>query len=472
MSKKGCQVPESATFTALLGQSNINQDCVSDLTLGHAQPANFSPRFGFAYKVTPTIVVRGGYGISYGALANLGFGGTLGTNYPFIYAITQNAPNSQAPLVLSNGQTATMENVFSTINLSDPTQVNGKGLNLYGRQYNYQTPYVQTYNLTAQTQFTNHDSFQIGYVGTIGRHLDNLGDNNSPSEILPVGTNVSQLPTQSNNFTSYIPFPEFAPNAIYESTNGQSSYNSMQATYEHQLAWGLRLLANYTYSKCFSNQRTQGTATSAYRAQWLPGFGIQGDYGLCDTDTTNVTHISGSYELPVGRNKQFLGSANRLVDAVIGGWTANYIYTYQSGNPLTVSCATATTSDFGCFAPTVQGQSLYAGPHNQTQWLNPSAFSQPAAATAIGQADYSVLGGLPQQVRGPGWYNLDSSVFKNFALRGDANLQFRAEAFNTLNNPQFAQPSNLNYENPVAFSEITALRNGPRLLQFALKLAF
>ena len=472
MSKKGCQVPESATFTALLGQSNINQDCVSDLTLGHAQPANFSPRFGFAYKVTPTIVVRGGYGISYGALANLGFGGTLGTNYPFIYAITQNAPNSQAPLVLSNGQTATMENVFSTINLSDPTQVNGKGLNLYGRQYNYQTPYVQTYNLTAQTQFTNHDSFQIGYVGTIGRHLDNLGDNNSPSEILPVGTNVSQLPTQSNNFTSYIPFPEFAPNAIYESTNGQSSYNSMQATYEHQLAWGLRLLANYTYSKCFSNQRTQGTATSAYRAQWLPGFGIQGDYGLCDTDTTNVTHISGSYELPVGRNKQFLGSANRLVDAVIGGWTANYIYTYQSGNPLTVSCATATTSDFGCFAPTVQGQGLYAGSHNQSQWLNPSAFSQPAAATAIGQADYSVLGGLPQQVRGPGWYNLDSSVFKNFALRGDANLQFRAEAFNTLNNPQFAQPSNLNYENPVAFSEITALRNGPRLLQFALKLAF
>jgi hypothetical protein len=472
MSKKGCQVPESATFTALLAQSNITQDCVSDLTLGHAQPANFSPRIGIAYKVTPTIVVRGGYGISYGALANLGFGGTLGTNYPFIYAITKNAPNSQAPLVLSNGQTATMENVFSTINLSDPTQVNGAGLNLYGRQYNYQTPYVQTYNLTAQVQFTSHDSFQVGYVGTIGRHLDNLGVDNSPSEILPVGTNISQLPSQSNNFTSYIPYPEFAPNAIYESTNGQSAYNSMQATYEHQLAWGLRVLANYTYSKCFSNQRTQGTATSAYRAQWLPGFGIRGDYGLCDTDATNVTHVSGSYELPVGRNKQFMGSANRLVDAVIGGWTANYIYTYQSGNPLTVSCATATTSDFGCFAPTVQGQGLYAGPHNQSQWLNPAAFSQPAAATAIGQSDYSVLGGLPQQVRGPGWYNLDSSVFKNFALHGETNLQFRAEAFNTFNHPQFAQPSNLNYENPVAFSEITALRNGPRLLQFALKLAF
>jgi Carboxypeptidase regulatory-like domain/TonB-dependent Receptor Plug Domain len=469
---KGCQVPRSTTFNNLLTASNITVDCVSSMTLGHAQAGNFGPRIGFAYKVTPTFVVRGGYGISYGALGNLGFGGTLGTNYPFIYAITQNAPSSQAPLVLSNGQTATMENTFSTINLSDPTQVNGQGLNLYGRQYDYQTPYVQTYNLTTQTQFTNHDSFQIGYVGTVGRHLDNLGADNSPSEILPVGTNISQLPTLANNNQSFIPYPEFAPNAIYESTNGQSSYNSLQTTYEHQLSWGLRVLANYTYSKCFSNQRTQGTATSAYRAQWLPGFGIQGDYGLCDTDATNVAHVSGSYELPVGRNKQFLGDANRLVDAALGGWTANYIYTYQSGNPLTVSCATATTSDFGCFAPTVQGQNPYAGPHNQLQWLNPSAFSQPAAATQIGQTDYSVLGGAPQQVRGPGWYNLDSSVFKNFVLEGETKLQFRAEAFNTFNHPQFAQPGNLNYTNPVAFSEITALRNGPRLLQFALKLDF
>ena len=84
------------------------------------------------------------------ALGEVGYSGTLGTNYPFMYSVTQNAPSSQAPLVLSNGQTATMENTFATISLSDPTAVNGKGLNLYGRQYNYQTPYVQTFNLTLQ----------------------------------------------------------------------------------------------------------------------------------------------------------------------------------------------------------------------------------------------------------------------------------------------------------------------------------
>jgi hypothetical protein len=472
MSKQGCAVPRSSTFDALLATSNISLDCVSSSTLGDAQKTNFSPRVGFAYRVTPTIVVRGGYGISYGALGNLGYGGTLGTNYPFIYTITQNAPSSQAPLVLSNGQTATMENTFSTINLSDPTQVNGAGINLYGRQYNYQTPYSQTFNLTTQNQFTNHDSFQIAYVATLGRHLDNLGVNNSPSEILPVGTNISQIPSASNNYQSFVPYPHFAPNAIYESTNAGSSYNSMQTTYQHETSYGLTLLANYTFSKCFSNQRTQGTATSSYRAEWLPGFGIAGDYGLCDTDAADVVHLSGTYALPVGRNRSFFGSTSKLVDAFIGGWSVNYIYTYQSGEPLTISCATATTSDFGCFAPVVPGEDIYAGAHNTTQYLNPGAFEQPAKATQIGQTDYSVLGGSPQQARGPGWYNLDSSLFKEFALGDVSRLQFRAESFNTLNNPQFGQPTNLNYENPKTFASITSLRNTPRLMQFALKLSF
>jgi hypothetical protein len=469
---KGCQVPRSASFNNLLATSNINVDCTSNAALGHAQGTNFGPRFGFAYRVTQDFVVRGGYGISYGALGNLGYGGTLGTNYPFIYNITQNAPNSQSPLLLSNGQPATMENTFGTINLSDPTEVSGTGVNLYGRVFNYKTPAVQTFNLTVQEQFSKRDAVQLAYIGTLGRHLDNLGVNNSPSEILPVGTNISQLPTTANGFTQYIPYPNFAPNAIYESTNGGSSYNSMQFTYEHQLGYGLTLLGNYTYSRCFSNQRTQGTATTAYRAEWLPGFGISGDYGLCDTDATNVVHVSGGYVLPVGRGRQFAGGSSRLLDAFIGGWSVNYIYTFQSGQPLSISCATATTSGFGCFAPTVAGQNINAGPHDTKQWLNPQAFSQPASATAAGQADYSVLGGKPQQARGPNWYNVDSSLFKEFGFTETTRLQFRAEAFNTFNNPQFAQPGNLNYQNPTNFSSITTLRNTPRQLQVALKLTF
>lgn len=464
MSKQGCAVPRSSSFDALLASSNITLACVSGLTLGQAQLTNFAPRLGFAYRITQDLVIRGGYGTAYGALGNLGYGGTLGTNYPFVYTSTFNSPDSQHPLLLSNGQPATMEQAFTTISLSDPTINTGLGLNLFGRQYNYQTPYVQTINLTVEDQFTRHDAIQIGYVGTLGRHLDNLGYNNSPTEILPTSAN------QQN----FVPFPSFARNATYETTNANSSYNALQATYQHQFSYGLTVLGNYTYSRCLTDQHTQASQNQQYRAEWLPGFGIQGDYGLCDIDAMHLVHVSGTYDLPFGRGRTFMNASGRAVDAVLGGWAVNFIYTYQSGQPFTVPCPIA-TSEFGCFANLVPGQNPYAGPHNASQWLNPAAFAEPAAATAIGQTDYSVLGGGAQQVYGPGFNNLDSSIFKNFAVSERFRLQFRAEGFNTTNTPQLGQPSSssLNFTNTkAAFSAITSTREPSRRLQLALKLFF
>ena len=466
MSNKGCSVPRSSAFNALLSSSNINLDCVSGLTLGNAQATNFAPRVGFAYRFLPNVVVRGGFGTAYGSLGNLGYGGTLGTNYPFVYVTSIPSPDSQHPILLSNGQAATMEQSFTTLNFSDPTINSGVGLSLYGRQYNFQTPYIQTENLIIQDQFTQHDSFQVGYVGTQGRHLDNLGYTNSNTEILPPGTNPQ----------NYIPYPSFARNSTYETTNAVSSYNSLQATYEHQLSAGLFLLGNYTWSKCLTDQHTQAGQNQQYRAEWLPGFGIRGDYALCDSDATNLVHAAGSYALPFGRGQTFMNNSSRAVDAVLGGWNVNFIYSFESGQPFTVTCPVATTADFGCFANTVSGQGLYGGPHNYTQWLNPAAFAEPPAATAIGQADFTSLGGGQMQVRGPRFDNLDSSVLKNFTIHESLKLQFRAEAFNTTNTPPFAQPGQLNFTT-AKFSNISSTKNsngnfGARTLQFALKLFY
>ena len=459
----GCQVARAAAFNNLLASSGITLDCVSSNSVGQAQKQNFSPRIGFADRLTPTLVVRGGYGIAYGALANIGYGGTLGQNYPFIYNIANEPTNtSVVPLVLSTGATATIENTFSTINLTDPTQITGLGVSLYGRQYNYQTPYVQTFNLMVQNQFTRHDSVQVGYVGALGRHLDNYYNTlNSASEILPLGTSV----------TPYLPLPNFAANSTYETTNGASSYNALQATYEHQLSVGLSLLANYTLSKCLSDQRTQAKTAANYRAPWLPNFGINADYALCDVDAADVIHVAGTYDLPVGRGRAFGSNMNRAEDAVLGGWSVNFIYTYQSGQPFDIACAVSTTADFGCNANTVPGVGLYASAHTQTHWVNAAAFATPPAATAVGQGDYSPLGSPGQQARGPGFNNVDSSLFKNFALTEAFRVQFRAEAFNTFNSVQFGQPSSLNYTSST-FGDITSLRNGPRVLQLALKLYY
>ncbi len=460
--QKGCSVPRAAAFNSLLAGYNIQVACLSGLAVNRTQKTNFGPRVGIAYRPLSNVVVRAGYGISYGAFDSVGYGGTLGTNYPFQYTINSPSTTSQAPITLANGQTATMENVFAAVNLQDPSLLNPIGLGLSGKQYKYLTPYIQSLNFMVQYQFTNRDSIQAGYVATLGRHLDDLGYNNSPSVILPPGVNQ----------TNFRPFPNLAVNGEFLSTAAASNYQSLQTNYEHRFRNGLVLLANYTWGKCLSDVSGKTGLGSAYRAEWLPGFGIQGDYGLCSADATHLVHVAGEYALPFGRGQAVMSNANGLVNAFIGGWEVSYIFTYQSGQPFTVGCPVATSADFGCNALTVPGQNPYAGPHNRTQWLNPNAFVQPPIATQIGQSNYAALGGSLNQVRGPGLANVDASLFKRFSFTEKTQVEFRADAFNISNSVDFSNPSQLNFTNLKNFSNITGARNNQRLVQLALKLFF
>lgn len=463
--KKGCEIPRSDSFNAVLAADNIQVDCVSGLSVNKTQKNNFAPRVGFAYRLPGHgLVLRGGYGISYGAFDSVGYGNTLGTNYPFQYTIGSLSTTSQIPELLPDGvTTATIENTFGAVSLQDPTLVTGQNSYLFGKQYNYLTPMTQSANLTFQYQFTNRDSIQWGYVGSLGRHLDTFGSQNAPTKILPVSVNSQ----------NYVPFQNLARGPQFLESKAVSNYHSLQVNYQHQFKNNLVILANYTYGKCMSDDNGKTGLGGGYRAEWLPGFGIGPDYQLCSGDAKHVIHASGEYALPFGRGNLFLSGVNRLTDAFIGGWQLNFIYTYQSGAPLNLGCATATTSDYGCNANLVQGQDPYAGPHNQTQWLNPDAFATPPDATAIGQADFSPLGGKADQVRGPGYSDLDASMFKNFATGDGTSLQFRAEFFNVLNAVEFGTPGQLNYTNHTNFSAITGTQGvGARIGQLALKFFF
>jgi hypothetical protein len=478
---RSCSTPRSSTFNALLASYNISVVCTSNNATGNAQNLNFAPRLGFAYRVTPQVVVRGGYGITYGALDNTGFGYNIGNNYPFTYTLNYYSVNSQTPLTVATGQTASLENALTSQNLEDPALVNGAGLYLYGRQYNFKTPYQQTFNLTVQDQFTSHDAVSLAYVGTLGRHLDTQSSQNSPSAIIPPGESIYD-PT----VPGHVPFPSFGVEPQFLSSSSSSNYNSFRAGYEHQLSIGLTLLANYTFSKCLSDARSvEGTNSTAYggplynftftpyRAEWLPGFGKRGDYGLCAADTAQVVHASGTYYLPFGRSKAYLSHVNGVTDAFIGGWVTNFIFSHQTGQPFTILCPVATTAGFDCYADIVRGVNVYGGKHDVTQWLNPAAFANPPVATQAGQSDYSPLGGGTNPVRGPGFQNLDMSLFKQFPIHEAVKLEFRAEAFNLPNWHSFANPSaNLNFLNSQGFSAITSSRSNPRILQLALKLYY
>ncbi len=450
-----------STFTSALNKDGIRV-MSNGLHVGSPQKTNFGPRFGFAWQATSKLVVRGGYGIFYGGTEEIGGNPLLTENFPFEYTVTRTALTSTSPIIAGNS-IGLIENSFQNLSL-DPATVSVSGLPLKGFQYNWKTPSTQSRNLMLEYQVGRSSSVSVGYVGSGARHIPEILNANPVLTILPPGTN--SLP--------YIPYPDFATSGgNYTTTQGSSNYNSLQTSFERRFSAGLSVLANFTWSKVRTDGRDplEGDI-GGYRAPFLPGFGIQKDTGFADFDVRRSFHFSGLYELPFGKGKRFAGNANRFADHLIGGWSLNWIVTAQDGQPFTVTCPLATTTGSGCDAFLVPGQDRYAGTHDVNHFLNAAAFSNPPAATHIGQTDYTPLGGAPTQVSGPPFRRLDLSLFKRIPVSDRISFEFRAEAFNVTNTPNFANPSLLNFLDTTSFGRVTATRdspNDPRELQFGLK---
>jgi hypothetical protein len=475
LTKRRCDTQFSADFESALAQDGIGVVCSGQPGLGVSQKQNFSPRFGFAYQLTPKFVARGGYGIFYGGFEN----SVIETyvDFPFQFSESFNYQVPNAPITFNNGSRGTLETGLTGIPLI-PAAIEPGGVSFTGEDYHTQTPYTQGYNLTLQYAVSSNDTVQLGYVGNNVHHLGTYVNPNTPQEILPPGLNA----------LSYSPYPNFSSYMVYSTFSGDSHYNSLQANYERRVGHGLNVLGNFTWSSCLDDavDVLNPTALGGYRAPFLPHFGIHGDFARCDFDVNKVVHLSGMYELPFGHDRHFLSGSGRVANAIAGGWDMNWILTLQDGQPGTVPCTIATTSGFGCDALRVPGVDLYAGKHNQDQWMNPAAFATPPVATTIGQTDYSPLGGGPAQFRGPGFHRLDFSLFKQFPLTERFRMEFRSEFFNLTNHPNFsnpgfsingvpAAPGSLNYNNPTQFGTINSTRDGQndqREIQFALKLYF
>jgi hypothetical protein len=178
--------------------------------------------------------------------------------------------------------------------------------------------------------------------------------------------------------------------------------------------------------------------------------------------------ISGTYQLPLGRGKALGRNWNRGVDALIGGWQVNGIYTYQTGFPLTVTAQnTCTNCGINTLRPNNDGRSaLLSGPVSQrlNRYFNTSVFAQPAPFT---------LGNTPRtlpDVRGPSSENFDFSLFKMFKPIERVTIEFRAVAFNLLNQVVFGMPNTSLNSNQ--FGVISSQANRPQTIQFGLRVLF
>ncbi len=481
---------------------------------------NFAPRFGFAYQVDPRLVVRGGVGLFWNAFENQGYGPNIGENYPFVYNFEYNpkVPNG-SPAGLSNvapvsyntpyatcptagpGQTATFESGFSCHSFT-PLDVNASGLGLQGLQFNFVDPKTLAANLSFQYAITHSMSAQIAYVLTKADNLQmNLGANNVTA-LLPY--NASTTGPVGGGALGQEPFPDLGGGSTGRMI-GSSVYNGLQTKLEQQFSNGLNFLVTYTFSRTFTDagDLLNGGSLNGSRAPDVPGFGVRGDWSLASFNITNVFHFSGGYELPFGKDKHYLANSGKLGNAFVGGWSINWITTLQGGQPLSLSCPTATTKGTNCNDVTVPGQSPNLGikvSKNSSgksipYWLgNPKAFQQPCLlggdatsnpAGCVPATGFGYLGNRPGTTTGPSYHRFDFSTFKNIPINERFRMEFRAEFFNIINHPNFNAPgfggngvvaiansTNFNNANFGAVGSTRDAPNAPRQIQFSLKLYY
>lgn len=513
----GCATTMSPFFRGLLAYDNIPIICQPNNAANETPKANWAPRLGFAYRVRPDLVLRAGAGMAYGGFGSVGYGGTLGTNYPFRFTVQNTGANNAYTPQLIGTNTATMENIFGLIDLTNPVNATTPvgSIALYGKQYHFKEPYVITLTTAVQWQFTNHDSIQATYVGNIGQDLESADPyNNAPSELLtPSTTTVTICATASNPYcaTGYVPFPNLnALTGPMETTEQVSNYQSGQLEYQHQFAYGFNMDANYTFARCWSDtqggqQNSGGPANG--RAPWVTGYRY--DYDRCQNTAANVFKMSGEFDLPFGKGAQWASNANAWEDAIIGGWKIDPVWIASSGTLQNLNCFgtngyganpnfdgpwfDTNKTAFACFAPTEPGQHLYGpGPKDLprtkiTGFWNSSAWTAPQYAVQTnGQSDWSPLGVRGDQVYGPGWYDVDFSIHKQFNTGEGTKLEIQAQALNAFNHVQLNAPpsgtnASANYTNPSGesltggFGTITGdrLGNGEgRIIQLVGKFYF
>jgi len=505
----GCAATMSPYFRGLLAYDNIPIICQANNAANKVPLANWAPRVGFAYRIRPNLVARMGAGVAYGAFGSVGYGGTLGTNYPFRFtANSPSANNAYTPQKLNdNVTTATMESTFAQIDLTNPAdaiQPLGSVV-LTGKQYNYHVPHVTTLDFAVQWQFTKRDSIQVTYVGNLGKDLDSSGPyHNAVTQLLtPSTTLVTLSPTTSNPYaaTGYVPFPNLSPNdGPSDFANQVSNYQAGQVEYQHLFAGGYSMDANYTYSVCLSDTEAQNNGAPGIRAPFVKGFGgIRNDYTRCSNNAAHLFHFSGDLVVPVGSGARYLANANKFTDAVVGGWHFDYIWVASSGDYANISTQGAngyganpnfngpwfaSNTALGSYAPTVPGQHLYGpGPKDlprtrTTGYWNSSAFTAPGPVLVNGQSDMSPLGIRGNQILGPGFYDIDASFHKQWKTGEDTSLTLGVQAINLFNHVQLNLPGTSTYSSPSGesltggFGTITSDRNGARQFQLFGKFYF
>ncbi len=403
--------------------------------------SNWAPRFGFAYQAARRTVVRGGYGLFYNPNGNGGALLRLQRHVPFGPIWTQVNPDTTLGSRVSEGFPAAPTVNFDTI--KNPT---GGVVGVFPK---FTSAYAQQFNLGVQQELSGSMIVKASMVGNLGRRLGLSMDLNQP---FPGAGAV-------NNRRPFFGVRPGLAAISYAVSDGLSSYLSGQLTVEKRMSRGLQVLFGYTWAHAIDDVGTEfggGTGTPQDIRN------RRADRGNSTYDIRHRATISYVYRLPFGKGQAFANGGG-VSNVVLGGWQTNGVVIMQTGLPFTVGHAGANTGGAGgSRADFVRDATLPDGERSLQRWFDTTAFATPAIFT---------FGNLGRNTLfGPGRWNYDMSLFKDFTIRERLTAQFRAEAFNVFNHPQFGQPAATIGAGGVG--TITSTVGNPRQLQLALKIQF
>lgn len=410
---------------------------------------DWAPRFGFAYRLGGGTVLRGGYGIYYSQYEGFGGAQYLQTNPPFQYRAQITTDRINPTLRLIDGIPD------GTVSPQNAANI---GTSSYDR--NLRSGYAQQWNFNIQRELPGQFLVEIGYFGNKANKLmqrtegnwalpgaGNVNNRRRYQSVLVPGDNVMVGPLA---------------NTFRHESSANANFHSFQLKVEKRLSAGLSLLGSYMWSKAISDSRGESGAGGVANVLPQNPRDLRSERSLADEHRAHRFVLSYNYDLPFGRGKSYGASWNAFSDALLGGWSIGGITTLSTGRLVNLSVQGNPSNTGGPDRPNVLGDwRLDSSQRSLEQWFDTSAFALNAPFT-FGNAGRNLL-------TGPGEVNFDLAVYKTFILHEDFRLQFRAEAFNAMNTPQFGVP-NAQVGNP-NFGVIGSA-DRPRNFQLGLKVIF
>jgi hypothetical protein len=476
---------------------------------------NWAPRIGFAYAVNPNTVVRGGAGVYYGL--------NVATNFQFPGTAFGNASPIRFTKDNFQSQFATLDNPFPD-GLSLPQDQTYGALALWGLPNNNsldtseaRNAEIYQWNLGVQHMFPGQIVIGVDYSANRSTHLPfssfsgtanrnflpssireqivngNLAACNGlgPSDCLnqqvanpfqPLFNGPSQIfnePTSIYNddtiplINLLRPFPQFDGSfSGLTRLSAESFYNSLQVRFQKRPSHYVSFEGNYTFAKSTDNSSAGANSfitdlLSAGIPQVLDN--LKAEHSISANDATHRFVLATIVDVPVGRGRWIGRDMNRVLDAIVGGWSVSTILTFQTGTPLSIGLADARLAD-GLQRPDVtcsqlaSGLSYHQAASTGGSFINDSCFADPGDQVAGNAPRYF------SNLRSDGVHNSDLSFSKEFVIREGMKLQVRGEFFNFTNTPRFAPPDT--FFGDSQFGQVTSTLGSPRHTQIGVRFEF